>query len=91
MKHIVPMFTIMKTKTSGRGFRYVLAEKYQNEPGEYTRLLAESSAIGDYEDAFDNPGGSYLWVGSDHHLSREEIADMIEVMQHWLDHKRLPE
>ncbi len=81
----------MKIETSNRGFRFVLAEKYQNEPGEYTMLIAESSAIGDYDDSFDNPGSSYLWIGNDHHLSRDEVADMIETMQHWLDHKRLPD
>ena len=81
----------MKTKTSGRGFRYVVAEKYQNEPGEYTRLIGESSAIGNYPDALEDPGSSFLWVGEDHHLSREDVGELIEVLQHWLDHKRLPE
>jgi hypothetical protein len=55
-----------------------------------TRLIQESSAIGDYEDSFDCPGSSYLWVGDDHHLDREEVAELIENMQHWLDNGRLP-
>ena len=80
----------MRIKVSDRGFRFLMAEKYQNMPGEFTKLLSESSAVGEYDDSFENPGSSYLWVGQDHHLNREEVAKMIEIMQHWLDKKRLP-
>ena len=52
------------------------------------RLVQESSAIGDYEDAFDNPGSSFLWIGS-HELNREEVAEFIQHLQHWLDTKCL--
>ena len=72
-----------------RGFTRVLHEKYQNMPGEMTVLIQESSAIGDYDDALNNPGSSFLWVGEDHHLNREEVAELITRMQHWLDTKRL--
>jgi len=54
-------------------------------------LIQESSAIGDYEDAFDKPGSSFLWVGRYHHLNRMEVAELIERMQHWLDTGRLKE
>jgi len=63
-------------------------EKY-HEPCETTRLVQESSAIGDYEDSSDLPGSSYLWVGQDHHLNREEVAELINRMQHWLETGRL--
>jgi hypothetical protein len=79
----------MEAILTGRGFRAVVHEKYQNTPGEFTRLVQESSAIGDYEDSYEKPGSSYLWVGNDHHLNREEIAELIERMQYWLENGRL--
>lgn len=79
----------MKSVRTGRGFVWVEAEKYQNEPGEMTRLIAESSAIGDYEHSMDTPGSSFLWVGQDHHLNKEEVAELIERMAHWLATGRL--
>ena len=79
----------MKSSKTQRGFVVVVHEKYQNKPGEMTRLIQESSAIGDYENSADEPGSSYLWVGSDHHLNREEVGELIARMQHWLDTGRL--
>lgn len=55
-----------------------------------TRLVQESSAIGDYEDSFSKPGSSYLWFGEDHHLNREEVKELVDKLNHWLEHKRLP-
>ncbi len=75
----------MKTEKTNRGFFVVTHEKYKNEPGEMTRLIQESSAIGDYENSFSCPGSSYLWVGQDHHLNREEVAELITRMQRWLE------
>jgi hypothetical protein len=74
----------METVTH-RGFIAVIHEKYPNEQDEKTRLIQESSAIGDYKDSFDRPCSSYLWVGQDHHLNRGEVAELISRMQHWLD------
>lgn len=79
----------MKSDKTVRGFIVVTHEKYQNKQGEMTRLIQESSAIGDYEDSEDCPGSSYLWVGQDHHLNREEISELIVRMQHWLETGRL--
>lgn len=78
----------MKTVTH-RGFIVVMHEKYPNNHGEQTRLIQESSAIGDYDDSFDRPGSSYLWVGQDHHLNREDVAELISQLHHWLDTGRL--
>ncbi len=64
-----------------------MGEHVDDEP---QRLLKESPTVGDYKDSIENPGSSYLWVGHDHHLSRDEVTEMISMMQHWLDHKRLP-
>ncbi len=55
-----------------------------------TRLIQESSAIGDYEDSEDNVGSSYLWVGNDHHLNREEVSLLVHIMSSWLIDGRLP-
>lgn len=79
----------MKAEKTDRGFVVVVHEKYQNEPGKMTRLIQESSAIGDYENSFDCPGSSYLWVGQDHHLNREEVAELITRMKYWLKTGRL--
>lgn len=56
--------------------------------------IRESSAIGDYEDSFDIPGSSSLYLGVDGRESaynREEVAVIIEVLQWWLENKRLPD
>jgi|6_EtaG_2_1085325.scaffolds.fasta_scaffold04507_7 hypothetical protein len=81
----------MKSKATGRGFVRVEHAKYPPQEPENVQclLLQESSAIGDYEDSMDNPGSSYLWVGDNHHLNREQVAEMISRMQYWLDTKRL--
>lgn len=79
----------MLVESTNRGFRIIQHPTRANEP-EMTRLIQESSAIGDYEDSWDNPGSSYLWIGDDHHLNREEVAELIGNMQHWLDTGRLP-
>ncbi len=79
----------MKSIKTGRGFVVVLEEKYQNTPGEFTRLIGESSAVGDYDDSWDLPGSSFLWIGNDHHLNREQVRELIDRMEHWLQTKRL--
>ena len=80
----------MQTRVSSRGFTFVMEEKYQNERGEYTRLISESSAIANDGKALDNPGSSFLWVGADHHLNKDQVAELIGKMQHWLDTGKLP-
>ena len=79
----------MNVRATDRGFRLVEHRKYASAPAVDTRLIQESSAIGDYDDAMDNPGSSYLWIGDNHHLNREEIADLIGHLQYWLDNGRL--
>ena len=79
----------MKAHKTERGFIIVTEERYSSKSVEMTRLIGELSAIGDYDDAFDNPGSSYLWVGEHHHLNREEVKELIDRMQYWLDNKRL--
>ncbi len=73
----------MKQAVSGRGFQYIEENSYSNRPVP-CRLLGQSSAIGNYEDSFDKPGGSFLWVGEKHHLNREQVEKVIVYMQNWL-------
>jgi hypothetical protein len=77
----------MKSFKTNRGFVRVLHPQYTDSTVQQ-RLIQESSAIGDYEDS-DIPGSSFLWVGEHLHLNREEVAELIQRMQHWLDTKRL--
>ena len=79
----------MKSEKTERGFVIVYHPSYGCDVQEDIRLFQESSAIGDYDNSFDNPGGSFLWIGKDHHLNREEVVDMIKRMQFWLDTGRL--
>lgn len=76
---------ISKTK---RGFSSVLMENYPPD-GKQTILVRESSMVGDYPDALRNPGSSALWVGDHHHLSREDVAELVGYMRHWLRMGRL--
>jgi len=78
----------METKKSGRGFNALIEKEYL-EPNSETVLVSESSAIGDYEDSFDNPGSSYLWFGDNHHLDREQVAQVVKALNNWLENKRL--
>lgn len=78
----------MIAKATQRGFVVVTHETY-TQPENATRLIQESSAIGDYENSMSNPGSSYLWVGQDHHLNREQVAELTGRMMHWLNTGRL--
>ena len=72
-----------------RGFRLIMHRTHANEPVE-TRLIQESSAMGDYEHSVAEPGSSFLWIGDRHHLNREEVVTLIQHMETWLDTHRLP-
>lgn len=80
----------MTTETTARGFELLTHAKYaspgyETGGGEETRLAQASSAIGNYDDALDRPGTSYLWIGKEHHLNREEVREFIRQLQAWLD------
>jgi hypothetical protein len=84
--------TQMYCRQTIRGFNLWVHPKYPpaHEGVTFIRLVQESSAIADYADALENPGSSYLWISEDLHLDREDVAKFISLLQHWLDHKRLP-
>ena len=74
----------MKVVEFERGFRGLINE---NTSG---KILWESSIINEkYIDAMENPGSSHLWMG-DHHLDREEVRKIKELLEFWLENKRLP-
>lgn len=75
----------LRVYTSDRGFHGVEAEKYQNERGEFVRLIQESSAIGFYPDALNKPGSSFLWVGDHVHLDREQVKELKGHLERWLE------
>jgi len=79
----------MKTIKTPRGFIRIAHPIYTAKEGTEGILIQESSAVGDYEDAISNPGSSYLWVDGDYHLNREEVKELIDHLQYWLDNKRL--
>ncbi len=76
----------MKVVEERRGFRDLIHPTHENEPKE-ERLIGESPARSD----LDSPTGSmFLWVGNRHHLDKEEVSELIQHLQHWLDTGRLP-
>ncbi len=81
----------MQYITTDRGFRQVLHPEYASREGKATPVVAESCVIGEYDDSMTRPGSSYLLVRSCHHLNRQEVAELVAAMQHWLDTRRLPE
>lgn len=84
----------MNVIQSERGFEVLTHKTYPadlllEQYGEVSRLVQQSSAIGEYDDAMDKPGSSYLWVGDAHHLSREEVSDLVGYLNHWLETGKL--
>ncbi len=78
----------MKIFESNRGFPGVEHQNY-TEPEKQERIIQESSAIGDYDDSLNKPGSSYLWIGDNHHLNRDEIRELRDYLNRWLDTGRL--
>lgn len=75
----------MEVTTSDRGFQSLTHPGYDTDKSRgVKRLVGQSSAVGNYPDSWDRPGSSYLWVGEHHHLNREEVAELVAVLQRWL-------
>jgi hypothetical protein len=74
----------MKVTKSERGFPRLDHEDY---PGAQPSVLALASSViySKYPDAMQRPGTSALWIGADHHLDREQVAELIQHLQSWLD------
>ena len=78
----------MKITKSERGFEFLDHPNYLPNPltrkNELSRVVSQSSAIGDYDDSFSRPGSSFLWVGEHHHLNREEVATLVKHLRAWM-------
>ena len=74
----------MKLDTDSRGFT-VVAQRNYPKIEKVSRLLQESSAIGEYEDAWDDPGSSFLWISENFHLNREEVKEVSDYLLLWLN------
>jgi hypothetical protein len=70
-------------KFSPRGFQYLLMPKEHGD--EALRLVSQSSAVDPQYENNAQPGASYLWIGDSLHLNRQEIAELVSVLQHWLE------
>ncbi len=74
----------MEVVENGRGFPMLIHPSYPK--GRQQALVIQSSIVGDYEDAMERPGTSALFVGPDHHLSREEVGQLVTHLRAWLEH-----
>ena len=72
----------MEKRYSERGFPYLHHPPYIDGSD---AIIRQSSVVGSYSDSLDRPGTSCLWIGSEHHLNREEVAALIGHLQSWLD------
>ena len=77
----------MDVRTTDRGFPVIEHPQYggsRGRPVQMLRLVQQSSAVGEYDDAFERPGTSFLWIGAHHHLNREEVAQLVKHLRGWL-------
>lgn len=74
----------MRLSKTERGFEIIKWPAYIEKNGIH-RLVQQSSAIGDGDDAVNRPGSSFLWVGEHHHLDREEVQELIRHLQAWVN------
>ena len=86
----------MKKFTTNRGFQGV---QFEDSYGFPCKLLQSSAIAEDREEAFENPGSSYVLLGFDRsrfedgmpidpavmHLSRDRVKELISCLQNWLD------
>lgn len=73
----------MNVRETPRGFERIDRAKHADELV-MCRLVQQSSAIGPYDDSASRPGTSYLWLDENHHLNREEVAELIEHLSAWV-------
>lgn len=82
----------MVLELTSRGFQALFHEAYPpSSTGHEARLVQQSSAIGNYPDSLEKPGSSFLWVGEEHHLNREEVTELRDILTHWLKTGELAE
>lgn len=72
----------MIVNRTNRGFELIIHPTYLTQSE--MRLVGASSAVGDNEDSMDRPGSSYLWIAENHHLNREEVAELVGHLSAWV-------
>lgn len=81
----------MKVEEGKRGFAFIQHKAHKfYESREMINLIQESSAVGDSPDSLARPGSSFLWVGKFIHLAREEVVELVEYLEYWLETGHLP-
>lgn len=68
---------------TGRGFGIIRARHFSCDF--VSRVVQESSICGDRPD----PGSSFLWIGENHCLDRNEVRELVSSIQNWLERGRL--
>ncbi len=74
----------MRIEKSERGFEFLYHPRYL-DPHDDIRVVSQSSAIGNYDDSMEKPGSSFLWVGDELHLNRDEITELRDHLTTWLE------
>lgn len=80
----------MKIQETGRGFQMLVcpAKVMGTDQTVDVRLVQQSSAIDNHKNSDQEPGSSYLWIGSGdsdhwHHLDREQVSELINYLHRW--------
>jgi hypothetical protein len=73
----------MKVEKTNRGFEII----YFKDRYDMACSLQQSSAIDDTERGFENPGSSFIWLGSSErmHLDRETVTELIKHLKKWVE------
>ena len=75
----------MEVTKTDRGFELIEHPMYPPDTaGSCVRLVQQSSAIATDGDEIPDPGTSYLWIGDDHHLNRDEVRSLVAHLRAWL-------
>lgn len=77
----------MKVELTERGFERIERASYGRGDGKNVMLtlVQQSSAFKWHDDSINRPGESFLWIGEEHHLDKEEVRDLISHLQSWVD------
>ncbi len=81
----------MKIENTDQGFDLVTHSVHppENPRNASDRLVQASPIVGEYDDALERPGSAALWIGDNHHLYREEVAELVGYLTRWVDTARL--
>lgn len=52
-------------------------------------VVQESHAVNNYIDYYNDPGSSFLWIGTDHHFNRDEVQELVGYLNNWVQTGKL--